>query len=274
MRPNSDVSFMSGKVFTTGIDEEQFLNLIHLPGLRPNPERTYRYTSVDYESYPGTFENYAASVIYQWLSSDDMRFGDLVMNLGLTRLGLTSGVGVRQIDDSQLELQVNRLIKGTTNRTNDMISIADVGFGVSQVLPVLVALLVAEPGQLVYIEQPELHLHPRAQVALAQVLADAANRGVKVVAETHSTLLIQGIQTLIAEQKIDHKDVIFHWFKRGEDGVTQITSQEPDAFGAYGDWPEDFADVQFEADNTYLEAVEKRRAEELHDGQEPEMSGD
>ena len=52
-----------------------------------------------------------------------------------------------------------------------MVSIADVGFGVSQVLPVLVALIVAEPGRLVYLEQPELHLHPRAQVALAQVLS-------------------------------------------------------------------------------------------------------
>ena len=51
-----------------------------------------------------------------------------------------------------------------------MVSIADVGFGVSQVLPVLVALIVAKPGQLVYLEQPELHLHPRAQVALAQEL--------------------------------------------------------------------------------------------------------
>ena len=60
-----------------------------------------------------------------------------------------------------------------------MVNITDVGFGVSQVLPVLVALIVdAKPGsQLVYLEQPELHLHPRAQVALAQVLADAAKRG-------------------------------------------------------------------------------------------------
>ena len=80
-----------------------------------------------------------------------------------------------------------------------MVSIADVGFGVSQVLPVLVALIVAEPGRLVYLEQPELHLHPRAQVALAQVLAAAAKRGVRVVAETHSSLLLLAVQTLVAE---------------------------------------------------------------------------
>ena len=74
-----------------------------------------------------------------------------------------------------------------------MVSIADVGFGVSQVLPVLVALTSREiRDSLVYLEQPELHLHPNAQVALAQMLADAAKRGVRVVAETHSSLLLIG----------------------------------------------------------------------------------
>ena len=62
-----------------------------------------------------------------------------------------------------LKLQVGRLLHDRTNET-DMVNIADVGFGVSQVLPVLVALIAAEPGQLVYLEQPELHLHPRAKL--------------------------------------------------------------------------------------------------------------
>ena len=84
----------------------------------------------------------------------------------------------------------------------DLVSIADVGFGISQTLPVIVALLAAEPGQLVYIEQPEIHLHPRAQMAMAKILADAANRGVRVVAETHSSLLLLGIQSLVAEGKL------------------------------------------------------------------------
>jgi predicted ATPase len=145
--------------------------------------------------------------------------------------------------------------------TDDLVSIADVGLGVSQVLPVLVALLVAEPGQLVYIEQPELHLHPRAQVALAQVLADAANRGVRVVAETHSSLLLLGVQTLIAEGKLEPEKVMLHWFSRGEDGSTTIRSVQPDENGAYGDWPEDFADVELETQHKYLDAVAARQME-------------
>jgi len=64
--------------------------------------------------------------------------------------------------------------------------------------------VVAEPGQLVYIEQPEIHLHPKAQIVLAELLADAANRGVRVVAETHSALLLLAVQALVAEQKLEH----------------------------------------------------------------------
>jgi predicted ATPase len=111
----------------------------------------------------------------------------------------------------------------------------------------------------VYIEQPELHLHPRAQHRLAQVLADAANRGVRVMIETHSDLLLLGVQTLVAEGKLDKDKVILHWFERGEDGASKITSREMDDEGAFGDWPEDFADVDFGADRAYLDAVAARR---------------
>ena len=170
-------------------------NTIHLPGLRGNPERIYKLTSIG-PLYPGTFENYAASVIHEWQQTKDKRLKTL--GDALHTLGLTEQVGTKKIGDVGIELQVGRL--GSTNIDDrDMVNIADVGFGVSQVLPVLVAVIAAEPGCLVYLEQPELHLHPRAQIALAQVLADAAKRGVRVVAEAHSSLLLLGIQTLVAE---------------------------------------------------------------------------
>ena len=138
-----------------------------------------------------------------------------------------------------------------------MVSIADVGFGVSQTLPVVVALREARPGQLVYLEQPEIHLHPRAQTAMAKVLADAAGRGVHVVAETHSALLILGIQTLVAEGKLAPELVKLHWFERRE-GLTKVRSADLDETGSFGDWPEDFADVALEAQGRYLDAVEAR----------------
>jgi len=140
-----------------------------------------------------------------------------------------------------------------------MISIADVGFGISQTLPVLVALLAAKPGQLVYIEQPEIHLHPRAQTAMAQILADMADRGVKVVVETHSSLLLLGIQSLVAQGTLSSKCVKLHWFKRRlDDGVTEVTSADLDDAGAFGDWPEDFSSAEMDADTRYIHAAEAR----------------
>ena len=150
--------------------------------------------------------------------------------------------------------------QGPKSKVSDMVSIADVGFGVSQTLPVVVALREAKPGQLVYLEQPEIHLHPRAQTAMAKVLADAARRGVHVVAETHSALLILGIQTLVAEGKLSPELVKLHWFER-RDGATKIKSADLDEAGSFGDWPEDFADLALEAQSKYLDAVESRMTE-------------
>ena len=162
--------------------EPYIRGLIHIPGLRGNPERIYKTTAIGPE-FPGTFENYAASVVYHWQKSGDERLETLKDTL--STLGLSWKIEAKQVEDTQVELRVGRLAHSVQGGARDLVNIADVGFGVSQVLPVLVALLTAEPGQMVYLEQPEIHLHPRAQTALATALADAANRGVRVVAETH-----------------------------------------------------------------------------------------
>ena len=233
------------------------LNSIHLPGLRGNPERTYKPASTG-PRYPGTFENYAASIIHEWQETTDERLETLAN--ALNTLGLTGQVGTKKIDDTRIELQVGRLPDDKASET-DRVSIADVGFGVSQVLPVLVALIVGKPGRLVYLEQPELHLHPRAQVELAHILAAAAKRGVRVVAETHSSLLLLAVQTLVAEGKLSPELVKLHWFTRGENGATQIDTADLDEVGAYGDWPEDFDDVDLKAQSRYIKAAQSRLAE-------------
>ena len=229
------------------------VNIIHVPGLRGNPERLYKLTSTG-PRYLGTFENYVASIIHSWQETTAEHL-DTLAN-ALHTLGLTGRVGTKKIGDARIELQVGRLPDDRTDET-DMVSIADVGFGVSQVLPILVALIVAEPGRLVYLEQPEMHLHPRAQVALAQVLANAAKRGVRVVAETHSSLLLLAIQTLVAEGELSPELVKLHWFTRSDNGATEIYSADLDEAGAYGDWPEDFDRVDLKAQSRYLDAVDR-----------------
>jgi len=250
---DDDTFMVSGlsRTFSSAI-----LSLIHVPALRGKPERNYKKTSVG-PMFPGTFEIYAASLIHHWQATEDTRLNDL--GTALEKLGLTWKVLSKKVDDVSFEVMVGRFIHGTNGNSKDLVSIADVGFGISQILPVIVALLTAEPGQLVYIEQPEIHLHPLAQTAMAQILADAANRGVKVVAETHSTLLLLGIQSLVAEGKLSPDKVKLHWFKRRpEDGVTEVSSADLDKAGAFGNWPEDFSSAEMDADARYIHAAEAR----------------
>jgi predicted ATPase len=124
---------------------------------------------------------------------------------------------------------------------------------------VLVALEVARPGQLVYLEQPEIHLHPRAQTTLARIIAAAAKRGVQIVVETHSSLVLRGVQTAVAEGELPPNLVKLHWFSRSDvDGSSTVRSADMDERGSFGDWPEDFDDVVLTTERDYLNAVAKR----------------
>jgi len=235
--------------------EPHILEIIHLPGLRSKPMRQFPTTSVG-STFQGTFDDYTASIVANWLVADKqdslLRLQDHLFLLGLTRI-----VTADLVNDSQVELRVGRT---PYSAPVDTVNIADVGIGVSQTLPVLVALLTAKPGQLVYIEQPEIHLHPRAQTAMAKVLADAAKRGVRVVIETHSSLLLLGIQTLVAEGKLSPDLVKLHWFERNNEGATFIRSADLDEGGRFGDWPEDFGDVTLDAQDRFLTAAEHHMA--------------
>jgi hypothetical protein len=228
--------------------------VIHLAGLRGNPERSYG-VSAPRSRMPGSFESYVAGVILDWQHSADPRI--VALDEALMRLGLTWKIEAQQLDATAVELKVGRLPRNT-NGGRDLVNIADVGFGLSQALPIVVALLKAKPGQLVYIEQPEIHLHPKAQEAMAGLLVEAANWGVRVVVETHSSTILIALQTLIASGRLKPENAVFHWFARDAKGMTRITSVTPDENGAYGDWPEDFSTTQLDADQKYIEAVEAK----------------
>jgi hypothetical protein len=231
--------------------------LIHLPGLRGNPEPTYPVRAVGRE-YPGQFHDYVASVIDKWQTSRSSLLKRL--RADLLRLRLTWKVEATHVSDTRVELRVGRLPHGVVGGARDLVSIAHVGFGVSQALPVIVALHAALPGQLVYVEQPEIHLHPKAQAGMADLLVDAANRGVRVIAETHSSLMLLAIQAAVARGDIEPNKVKLHWFQRDEKGSTQVTSADLDEQGRFGGWPEDFAETEMQAQDAYLDAAEKKRA--------------
>jgi predicted ATPase len=222
----------------------EICRLIHVPGLRGNPARTYPVTGVE-GAFPGTFEKYAAGVIAKWQVEDKNKLEAL--NRRLESLGLTTRIVATPVGETRVELRASRLARGKGENEDDLVSVADAGSGISQTLPVLVALLVADPGQAVFLEEPEIHLHPRAQSQMAGILAEAAVRGVRVIAETHSSLLLRSIQTLVATGKLPPELVKFHWFTRKpENGSTVIRSADLDEQGAFGSQSEDVDEVALE----------------------------
>jgi predicted ATPase len=248
--------FLRLKARVTFIMDSHWTNvlrlMIHVPGVRGNPERIYKTAATDGTTFSGLFENYVVSVIDRFQKQEPEKLVQLQSHL--QKLGLTDTIQTQRLNETQIELRVGRVPGNST----DTVNIADVGFGVSQVLPVVVALLVAQPGQLVYIEQPEIHLHPHAQVALTEIFAEAINRGVQVIVETHSELFLLGIQTLVAENQIAPTDVQLHWFSRSADGSSTVTTAELDETGAFGDWPEDFGSTALDLTNRYLSSAEKK----------------
>ncbi len=233
-------------------------SILHIPSHRGNPQRLYGQPHVREENgiirVVGPFPPYTASLLVRWQEQEDAHRLGLVRN-ALKTLGLTWTVRAKRVSSVEVELKVGRT-RARGRRGRDLVDIADTGFGISQVMPLLVALAAASPGQMVYVEQPELHLHPRAQWQMGKILAQAAARGVLVVAETHSSLLLRGVQQQVAAGALAPADVGLHWFwQEPKTGVTRVTPADVDERGAFGDWPVDFSDVEMEADEAWLDAA-------------------
>lgn len=123
------------------------------------------------------------------------------------RVGLKT---IKKIDKISIEYEY----RSTGNaRPIQNIQSKNVGFGISYSLPVVVALLSAEPGTLLLIENPEAHLHPSGQSKLAELIALAAQNGVQIIIETHSDHIFNGVRKAIASKKIDKKNVKIHYFE-------------------------------------------------------------
>ena len=233
-------------------------NIIHVPGIRNRPERQYKITGTD--SVIGTFDNYSASIVYNWQSINENINGYKLSNLikYLSDFSLTGVIIADKISDTAVSLKVSPLPSKSVPQ-KQLVDISDVGYGVSQVLPVLVALIEAKEGQMVYIEQPELHLHPNAQYLLAQPFVDAVNRGVNVVMETHSSILLLAIQTAVANGELDPDKVSLNWFERNPDtGFSTHTIGQLGSDGGFGEWPVDFDDVELKAARMFIEAQNRK----------------
>lgn len=132
----------------------------------------------------------------------------------------------------------------------------NVGFGVSYVLPVLTTLLTSHPGDIVIIENPEAHLHPKGQAKMGELLARAAAYGVQLFVETHSDHVVNGVRAAVKDGLVCRGDVGISYFERKiyEDEVcTEVRNIKVDSQGSLSEYPEGFMD---EWNNQLMELID------------------
>jgi predicted ATPase len=154
----------------------------------------------------------------------------------LRELGLIHDFALTPIAANRKEYEVK--VRHTANAPEVLLT--DVGFGVSQILPVLVLCYYVPQGSTILLEQPELHLHPSVQSGLADVFIDVIqNRKVQIVLESHSEHLLRRLQRRIAEEKLQAKQTALYFTNMVEDR-SQLTELQLDLFGNISNWPDNF----------------------------------
>lgn len=175
--------------------------LVHLGPIRPEPRRAYALSRADLDTLANAGWRGLVRLLTEDLDENDVRRieawlcdAEFASELLPDRLSTAMDVGVlTQIilrDMSKLE-----------------VNLADVGYGTSQVIPVLLECFTAESGDLVVIEQPELHLHPRAQAKIGDVFIAMSQRGVRFLIETHSEHLLLRLQKQIAKTTVGEIEI-------------------------------------------------------------------
>lgn len=170
--------------------------LVSLGPIRPTPRRAHLDDEVP---------DSAALALIQRLYRNDSLLGRV--NEWLERLEVPYSVAVdRLVSRTNPDFARGYSFELTDTRTNVEVSLADVGYGVSQVLPIVTE-CVGASASIICIEQPELHLHPRLAGNLAELLVETTTHGNQVIAETHSENILLRVQRLIRERVIAAADV-------------------------------------------------------------------
>ena len=224
--------------------EELLRNLYYLGPLRTAPERRYAWS----DTQPSDVGQAGELAIESILSSRE-RGEKIGQGSGRPRLTVEQYVAqwLRKLELTH-EFRVAPLAEGVPmyeamvreSAESAEVLITDVGFGVSQVLPVLVQCFYVPRGSTVILEQPDIHLHPVAQALLADVLIDAwERRKVQVLVESHSEHLLHRLQRRIAEERISEEDVGMY-FCSSSGGRSELTRLEVNEFGRIANWPKNF----------------------------------
>jgi predicted ATP-dependent endonuclease of OLD family len=182
------------KLFTSFDDKINFISSFRL-----YPERTYYETSkIDLKV--GKFgENYEDQII-SWETQKSPKFKELITIMN--ELGLFAEIKTRRLHGGRYEILIRNKKNGVWS------SISDVGFGINQFLPIIVADIQLGIGSTLFVAQPEIHLHPSIQAKFADYIVDSiVHLKKRYFIETHSEYIINRLRLAIAEGKIEEDDV-------------------------------------------------------------------
>jgi predicted ATPase len=161
------------------------------------------------------------------------------LNRAFTLLGIEQDLRIKHPSSSSYEADLNLHRKPKTR-----VLIPQVGFGISQILPIIAVSLLSSPGDFLIFEQPEIHLHPRSQAGLADLLLCVALTGKQVLIETHSDHLINRIRRRLAEDKDNllngRVNLLFVSPPESSEMGANITTAQFDEYGNIENWPKGF----------------------------------
>lgn len=185
----------------------------------------------------------------------------------LVKLGVIHSFRVRPIAKGRKDYEV--LIKTQPGKAGPEVKLTDVGIGVSQVLPAVVLPFYAPPYSIVWMEQPEIHLHPQVQAELADTFITATQaqengkgRNVQLVIESHSEHFLNRLQRRVAEGVIPAADVAVH-FCRNTAGGNELEALRLDEFGDISNWPENFfGDEMADLTARTIAAMERKKTQQ------------
>lgn len=174
-------------------------------------------------------------ISWEALTTEEMELGQ-ALNEALRWMGMQK----LKVKDT---VEVVRADFATLSPEETWVTLADVGFGVSQILPVLTTALLSEPESILIFEQPEIHLHPRSQARLAELIVCFARTGRRVLIETHSDHLINRLRRVAAEDLSDQlaeQVGILFIRQTGESDGAYVDPLRLNAEGLVENWPPGF----------------------------------
>lgn len=271
--PDEVVAYYQNAEFVQDLNlshEKLFNSIFYLGPLRTKAERLYTWGGITPESVGFAGENTVAAI----LAARDRKISlgyskqakplEEIIALKLKEMSLIEDFSVNPISEQRQEYEVKVRTKGS----KDWVDLPDAGFGISQVLPVLVQCFYAPAGSIILMEQPEIHLHPNAQSALADVMIDVINarengadRNIQIVIETHSEHFLRRLQRRIAEDSVSQEKVSAYFANISKTPAT-LEPLQIDIFGNIQNWPENFFGDEISDITEQAKAAMKKRMQQ------------